>query len=142
MNKTEKKSVLLVDDDQLLLDMYAAKFEEKGVEVTAFTSVDDALEYLRDGATPDAVVMDLIMPAKTGEDFVGYIRREKLAPDAALVILSNQSGDEEQTKIDALEVDGHIVKANTVPSEVLARIEGIIDEHATSLQQRAPMKTI
>jgi len=43
----EKHTVLLLDDDKFLLDMYSMKFQQQGYSVQAFVSTDDALAALR-----------------------------------------------------------------------------------------------
>ena len=122
--------VYLVDDDRFLLDLYAVKFKNAGHEVTVFGSGEDLLTALRkaDATQPDAILLDLIMPGLGGFATLESIRKERLAPSAKIIILSNQGQDSDLEKAKTLKVDGYIIKASAIPSEVLAESLRIIAE--------------
>lgn len=120
--KKSKGSVLLVDDDKFLLDMYSLKFTNSGYDVHATSSVAAALEVLHGGLVPDAIVFDIVMPERTGFSLLETLKNEHLAPAAAKVALTNQSDPEEQKHAVNLGVDCYLVKANLIPSEVVAKI--------------------
>jgi DNA-binding NarL/FixJ family response regulator len=48
-----------------------------------------------------------------------------LAEDATIIMLSNQGASEDIERAKRLEVDGYIVKATTIPSDVLKEVEKI-----------------
>lgn len=124
----KKYKILIVDDDKFLLDMYTLKFKEKGFEVdSAFGSIK-ALEKLKEDSNFDVVVMDVVMPSMDGFELLSEIKKEKLAPNAKMVILSNlgQSSDIEKGK--KLGADGYIVKADSTPSEVVSKVIDLLDK--------------
>ena len=124
--KTNKKKIMIIDDDVFLLDMYMTKFQSSGYEVSAFVSVQEALNALRDGSLKsEIIVLDLLMPEFDGWWMLETLRNEKLAPESVLIILSNQGEDEDIKRADDLGVDGYIVKSMTVPSEVVKKVEDI-----------------
>jgi len=127
----DKKSykILLLDDDQFLIDMYSLKFTQAGHTVQPCFSVDEALTALRTGLDMDAVVFDLVMPGKDGFDFLRTIKDEKLSPRATLIALTNQSADEERKKTAELGAHEYIVKAMTIPSEVVDLVIKSIQKH-------------
>lgn len=127
--------VYLVDDDRFLLDLYAVKFKNAGHEVAVFGSGEDLLAALRkpDAAHPDAILLDLIMPGLGGFATLEAIRKEKLAADTKIVILSNQGQDSDIEKAKELKADGYIIKASAIPSEVLAEALRIIQEGTPAL---------
>jgi DNA-binding NarL/FixJ family response regulator len=53
------------------------------------------------------------------------IREEKLASNAVVVMLTNQSQSSDIEEAKRLNVEGYIVKAATIPSEVLREVEKI-----------------
>ncbi|MDP3965739.1 MAG: response regulator [bacterium] len=118
-----KTGVLLVDDDKFLLDMYVMKFTAKGYDVHACLSVSDALKTLRGGFKPDAIVFDVIMPEHDGFYFLTTIAAENLRGGAAIIGLTNESGDDAKAKITELGADKTIVKATMIPSEVVNTVE-------------------
>ena len=121
--------VYLVDDDRFLLDLYAVKFKNAGHDVTLFGGGEELLAALRKPGSqaPDAILLDLIMPGVTGFEAMEAIRKEKLAPGARLIVLSNQGQDSDIEKAKALSADGYIIKASAIPSEVYAEVIRIIE---------------
>ena len=114
--------IYLVDDDRFLLDLYAVKFKNAGHEVNVFGGGEELLAALRKGSAdaPDAILLDVIMPGVGGFEALEAIRKEGLAKGAKIIILSNQGQDSDIEKAKQLSVDGYIVKASAIPSEVLA----------------------
>lgn len=128
---TEKRdySILLVDDDKFLLEMYALKFKECGCTVKSVSNAEDALELLREGEKPNIILLDVIMPGMSGFDFLEAIKKESLAKDSTVIILTNQGQQEDVDKAMSLGADGYIIKASAIPSEVLDKTIDIADKH-------------
>ena len=125
-DSSTKKKILLIDDDKFLLDMYALKFSKSGYEVKTSDSTDTGIRLIKDGYVPDAMLVDIVMPGMDGLEFVSAVRKEKLAAKASVILLTNQGSSDDISKAKKLGVDGYIVKATTIPSEVLAEVERII----------------
>ena len=123
------KTVLLVDDDKFLLDMYIMKFVKEGYIAHGCLSVSDALKTLHSGLTPDAVVFDLTMPEYDGFYLLKTIHEENLVPHAVLIALSNQMEDADRTRAKELGADDFIVKATKIPSEVVNIITELIQKY-------------
>lgn len=116
--------VYLVDDDRFLLDLYAIKFKNAGHEIHVFVSGEELLAELRKEKAvsqfPDVILLDLIMPGIGGFEILETIRKENLAKGTKIIILSNQGHDSDIEKAKKLSVDGYIIKASAIPSEVFA----------------------
>jgi len=120
-------SVLLVDDDKFLLDMYTLKFRESGCTVDAVADPLKALEMLQKGAKPDIILLDVVMPSMTGFEFLEKVRAEELAEGASIIMLTNQGQKEDIDKAMTLGAAGYIIKASAIPSEVLKKAIAIAD---------------
>ncbi len=120
------KKILLVDDDKFLVDMYTLKFKSASFEIMSAFSGEDALEKIKNGYTPDAILFDVIMPGLSGLEFLEAIRKGNLAPNASYIVLSNQGQNSDIEAAKKLGIDGYIVKANTIPSEVLEQVQEIL----------------
>jgi len=129
MTTDTKYKILLLDDDEFISDMYSVKFTQAGHEIHAHLTADDALEDLRNGFQPDAILTDLVMPKIDGFEFLGKIKEEGLQGDAIIIILSNQGESADLARSKELGSAGHIVKANTIPTEVLMKVEKMIEKH-------------
>lgn len=114
-----KNTVLLVDDDKFLLDMYRKKFEQSGIDVDVAVGSQEALAKLRGGANPGILMLDIIMPTMDGLELLETIRKESLAKDSVVIMLTNESDREKIEKAKSLGIQGYIVKATSIPSEVV-----------------------
>ncbi|MCX6719363.1 MAG: response regulator [Candidatus Taylorbacteria bacterium] len=128
---TKQKKIMFVDDDTFLLDMYTLKFSKAGYEAKAVDSSDNALKLLREGYVPDVILVDIVMPGMDGLDMVKTIRAERLAPNAVIIMLTNQGISEDISRSKKMNVDGYIVKATSIPSEVLAEVQKICSSKKT-----------
>jgi two-component system, sensor histidine kinase len=121
--------IYLVDDDRFLLDLYATKFKNAGHTVSMFGNGEDLITALKkqDAGTPDAVLLDVIMPGGGGFEALEQMRREDLADKAKIIMLTNQGQESDVETAKKLGVDGYIIKASAIPSEVFAETVRIIE---------------
>ena len=123
---SQKKKIFLVDDDQFLLNMYTIKFTNSGFEVESATTGQAALQKLRDGFSPDAVLFDIVMPSMDGLELLSHVKEEKLETGARFIALTNQGQTTDIERAQALGVSGYIVKASTIPSEMVEEVRHIL----------------
>ncbi len=116
----KKLKILLIDDDRFLLDMYSLKFKKSGLDIDVLSSSQGALDKLRAGTTYDIIVLDVIMPGIDGLELLKIIRGENILPGAVVIMLTNQADAFEKAK--SFDVDGYIIKATTIPSEVVEQV--------------------
>jgi len=72
----ERRLVMIVDDEALLLKVLA-RFLRRWHRIAVAVSVDEALRLLREGADPDVLICDLMMPIKSGAEFYLTLQRER-----------------------------------------------------------------
>jgi two-component system, OmpR family, alkaline phosphatase synthesis response regulator PhoP len=121
--------IYLVDDDRFLLDMYSVKFKAAGHEVEAFQGGTAVLEVLRKGQIPDALLLDVVMPEIDGFEVLESIRKEKLGePTMKVIMLTNQGQPADIERATQLKVDGYIIKASAIPSEVFSETIRLIEK--------------
>ena len=121
----ENIKVFIVDDDYFLLNMYSLKFKNRGMEVEVAGSSQEAMDKLENGLDPDVVLLDIIMPSVDGLTLLEEIREKGLAKNSAVIMLTNQGLQEDIDRAKASNVDGYIVKATSVPSEVVDEVERV-----------------
>lgn len=123
----KKYTVLIVDDDKFLLDMYRKKFEREGSTVDVAVGSEEALVKLRGDANPDILILDIIMPGMDGIGLLETIRKEKLVPNSAIIMLTNESNQDKIEKAKSLGIKGYIIKATYIPSEVVEEVLKIVN---------------
>jgi diguanylate cyclase (GGDEF)-like protein len=88
-------SVLIVDDDPVLADLYATALRHAGMEVHAVQSASTAFELL-DAALPDLILMDLRMPGADGIEISRMIRQYRRYLSVPIVFVSAESDSARQ----------------------------------------------
>ncbi len=131
--------IMLVDDDHFLLNMYSVKFKASGFDVQVAAGADEALAKINGGFVPDLMLLDIVMPGMDGIEFLNKIRTEKLIPNTKIVMLSNQSQQADIDRVKALGIAGYIVKATTIPSEVVSETQKILQGGQPSAVSAAPL---
>ena len=122
MAEQKKYKVLIVDDDEFLLNVYSVKFAKTGLEVATSAGAEEALRKLHEGFVPDAIVLDIVMPDMDGFELLEKFRAEGLAKGAVVIFLTNQGQSSDIERAKKLGAQGYIVKASTIPSEVLTEV--------------------
>ncbi len=120
--------ILLVDDDAFLRDMYATKFTECGHEVKAADSGVAALSIIETDEDFDVILLDMIMPGMTGTDLIRKINQEFPNFKAECIVLSNQGQDADVSEAKSAGAIGYIIKAESVPSDVVSKVELLISK--------------
>ncbi|MDO8523499.1 MAG: response regulator [bacterium] len=120
-----KTKVLIVDDDEFLLEMYAMKFVESGYEVDTAKNGEDAVKKAKTNS-PDVILMDVVMPKMDGFDLLRNLKKENAAPNAITLVLTNLGQKEDVDKGMKSGATDYIIKAHFTPSEVVKRVESLL----------------
>jgi two-component system response regulator MprA len=83
-SSSSARAVLIVDDDPTLVESLVELLDEEGYAVEGFTDARLALARLAEGARPDLVLLDYLMPAMTGEEFLDALDRSGIAVEVVL----------------------------------------------------------
>ena len=80
----QRRRVLVVDDDSTIVETLYEVLSDEGYEVDGYTDPERALARLRDGARPDVILLDCVMPGLSGEQFVRELRASHIATPIVL----------------------------------------------------------
>ena len=119
-------SILIVDDDKFLSDMYALKFTERGFTVETAENGMTALSKVDAGLKRDIFLVDIVMPEMDGFELIQHLMERLKDKKSKIIVLSNLGQKEDVEKSLALGADGYIVKASATPSEVVAKVLEIV----------------
>ena len=118
--------LLLVDDDAFLRDMYGMKFSECGHVVDTAESPTVALNKLNQNQDFDAILLDMVMPGMTGVELIDNIKSQFPKLKAKFIVLSNQGQSDDIDKAMAAGALGYIIKAESIPSDVVKKVESLV----------------
>ena len=86
---SECQSVLVVEDDPILLEFTAEMLKDDGLDVIRASDCDEALAILEGGRIPDIVVTDIALPGcRSGVDLATIVAERW--PDVRLLIVSGR----------------------------------------------------
>ncbi len=114
MAKTEKKSdkeskrILLVDDDQEIVESMRIALEASGYEIVVARDGNQGLA-LAEREDPDLVILDMMMPKRSGFLVLEKLRRTRPIPLRIIMITANE-GSRHKAYAEMLGVDDYIRK--------------------------------
>lgn len=122
MPEQNKKSILVVEDDIFVRELVSMKLREAKYAVTTSSDGQDGLYKLLSGQY-DIVLLDLMLPNKTGLEILAEFRANK-APNynPKIIIMSNLSEQDKITECLKLGAVDYIVKSHYSPTEIVAKI--------------------
>ena len=122
-------TILLIEDDPLLIDIYSTKLKESGFEVTVAEDGEKGLKSL-EGTMPDLVLLDIVLPKQNGWEVLSKIRQNDRFKDLKVVLLSNLGQKEEIEKGLSLGADRYLIKAHFTPTQVVQEIQKLLTTSA------------
>jgi CheY-like chemotaxis protein len=84
--------VLIVEDDADLREMMAQLVTLEGFKADAVANGKEALDYLKRGARPDVILLDLMMPVMDGWEFRRRQREDPQFASVPVIVLSALDG--------------------------------------------------
>ena len=82
------KKVLIIEDDQLIANIYRNKFLVEGYQVEIALDGESGLEMMR-VFRPDVILLDLMLPKMSGVDVIKLVRAELDFARVPIIVLSN-----------------------------------------------------
>jgi two-component system response regulator PhoP len=114
--------VLLIEDERRLAENMVAALRESGLAVD-HAADGEAGSHLAEQGVYDAIVLDLMLPLKTGQRVLRDLRRAKL--NTPVLILTAQEGKESIVNLLNAGADDYLSKPFDL-GELLARIKALI----------------
>lgn len=129
--RKKKRSILIVDDDKFLLDMYALKFNERGFQVLTALSSEDALISLKEHK-PDVILLDIVMPGMDGFELLKKVKEEHITDNSLTIVLSNLGQESDIDRAKQIGANGYIVKASATPGEIVKRVIEYLEKYGAN----------
>lgn len=127
----QKKKILLVEDEKLLLDMTKSSFEKAGFEVFLAMNGEEGLKEF-ESHNPDILVVDLNMPLMDGFEMLEKLRKMPKGKTVPVIIFTNSEQGKDILKSAESHIDHYLVKVGWTPSELVKKVNSILDERKKS----------
>jgi DNA-binding response OmpR family regulator len=106
--ETKPKRILIVDDDYEIIDALRYALEAKGFEVMIARDGNQGLA-MAEREVPDLVILDMMMPKRSGFLVLEKLRRTHTVPIRVIMITANE-GSRHKAYAEMLGVDDYIRK--------------------------------
>jgi two-component system phosphate regulon response regulator PhoB len=85
---SDRKRILLVDDDQQIHQLVRIILSRIGAETLSAENAASAAQVLRQGPMPDLLILDLMLPDISGLEFLRQLRAKRAFDDLPVLVLS------------------------------------------------------
>jgi DNA-binding response OmpR family regulator len=116
--------VMVIEDEKEIRDLLKYNLERAGFRVAAFADGEKGLEQLF-ASRPDAVVLDLMLPGRSGLEVLREVRAEPMTADLPVLVLTARAA--EMDKLLGFEhgADDYLTKPFS-PRELVARLRALL----------------
>jgi DNA-binding response OmpR family regulator len=121
----EGKVILLVDDDLTLREMYDERLKAEGFEIIQASNGEEAIASAHD-TKPNVILLDVMMPKINGFDVLKQLKEDPDTKDIPVIILTALIQDVDRLQGKKLGAADYIVKSETMPGEVIAKIRNVM----------------
>jgi CheY-like chemotaxis protein len=104
---------LVVEDDEEMAELLMVLLSEKGITVQIAPDVPKALAAIHNGAPPDIVLLDIVLPGQPGKDgfdVLAYIRRQPSWAKVPVIMVTSEVSDDQVMKGLKAGADGYMFK--------------------------------
>ena len=122
---SEKRRILVCDDDEMLVELLVYRLEARGFEVLVARDGGQAIQIAED-ERPDAIVLDAMMPVMNGEQVLRRFRSDERNSTVPIIMLTARR--QERDVVSALELgaNDYLIKP-FIPEELIMRLNRLLD---------------
>jgi DNA-binding response OmpR family regulator len=120
----ETKTILVCDDDPLLVDLLSFRLAAKGFAIVTASDGAEALEMLEKSAL-DAIILDAMMPVVDGFEVLRQIRESPQTADIPVLMLTARQQENDIVGAFELGANDYMIKP-FIPEELVARLSGLL----------------
>ena len=134
MNKMAIKTILGIEDDRFIGEMYVRSLKRAGYEVDWMIDGNDGLVAARNKPY-DLILLDIMLPERRGTEILETLRGgdRDLIPNSRIIVMTNFEQDDESRIAMQHKADAYLIKAEITPKKLLA----VIDKLNESVKQQA-----
>ena len=135
----DKKSVLVVDDDQSLRQMYRARLEASGYRVIEATNGEEAMARAVEDK-PSCILLDVMMPRVNGFDVLDILKTTPQTKKIPVIVLTALMQDEAKQRVVNSGAEACLVKAEVMPNQVVDTITSVLEKHNSHSPDAPPQQ--
>lgn len=121
------KTILLVEDDPFLIDIYTKKFSKEGFEVEVAEAGDLVLNRIKE-KRPDIIFLDLVLPHIDGWGILKQLKESPELESIPVIIFSNLGQKSDIEKGFAMGANKYLIKSQYTPKEVVEEVKKFLND--------------
>lgn len=122
---SDKKKILLIEDETFIRELYVRILSEKGYQVVAAINGEEGWKMAKDG--PDLILLDIMLPKLNGIELLKKLKDDINLKKIPVVLLTNLGQKEVIEEAFMIGASGYMIKMGTTPYEVAGQIKQFID---------------
>lgn len=119
-----RKKVLIVEDETVLLEIFADKFISEKFDVSQSTTAEEGI-VLALKNKPDLILLDIILPKMDGLTMLKMLREDSWGKTVPVIILSNVTDQEKISEAMKLGVYDYIIKTNLILNDLVKQVKEV-----------------
>ena len=117
----EKKKILIIEDEEIMLDLLQRKLTSNGYEISVARNGEDGLKMIKE-IKPDLILLDIIMPKMSGIEVLEEMQKDEEIKNTLVIIISNSGQPVELDKVKKLGAKDWLIKTEFSPQEVVDKV--------------------
>lgn len=123
MTPHDIKTILIVEDDRFIGEMYVRSLRKNGYEVDWVVTGTQGISAATTKVY-DLILLDIMLPEAQGTDVLNHLRgTQDLIPNSKVIILTNFEQDDDSRLAMESRADGYLIKAEITPRKLLEIIQ-------------------
>jgi len=119
---SNKKKILIVEDEEPLKLTLKKKFKNEGFSVLEATNGEDGLKLTQE-KKPDLILLDIVMPVMDGMTMLKKLRKQDFGKEMPVILLTNLADTSDVNKAMELGVFDYLVKSNWEIKDVVEKVK-------------------
>ena len=125
------KKILLIEDEDLIRDLYKRQLEQGGITTDAVANGTEGLKALQEN-NYDLVLLDIMLPDKNGLEVLITMKQDKLTKEIPVVMLTNLGQDSVIKEAFKLGAISYLLKASFTPDQMVQEVQKILNQQESS----------
>ncbi len=121
-NESQRKVVLLIEDEIDLVDLYTEILNEAGYDVLPAYDGEDGI-YKAKNDQWDLLLLDIMLPEKDGMAVLEEIQKEEVGKKGPIVLLTNLNSEDLIERAYKLGADDYLIKSEISLEDITKKVK-------------------
>lgn len=130
MNAVQKK-ILIIEDEQLIRELYARQLSRAGFFVKAVATAEEALQTLNQEPF-DLVLLDIMLPGMNGLQMYRQLKMENPGFNMPVMLLTNLGQESVIKEGFELGASAYLIKSSYTPDQVVQEVKNVLEGKPTN----------